>query len=438
MSQNAPMTLAASSGGVSDEIPVATAARVVSRFEGVTPLETFDFPDKGNINQYTFLIRGGIRGEKEYLLQQINQQVFTRPASVMKAMIACLDSQNSHIARHGVPSGREWETIELIPTREGIKYLEIHNLRGASYWRLMVKIPDCRTYKSLGELSTRTDQFRIAEEAGRGLAMFGDFTAGMDISGLENPLPGYRDTRVYFNQFKSVLAGNRTLTQAADWLPKDPVVRQSTEQHFHLHLPQAEHERRMGDPAVQRFVSLVLENEEFGTTLLRGLESGEIRRLAIHGDTKLDNFLFSTTTGQAKALIDLDTIMPHTWLADWGDMVRSLCNVAGEKEKDLSRVDVDMGIYAAIAKGFLSTASSIQPPEVALMAEAVEIISLELGIRFLSDYLRGDSYFKLGSMDPPDLNRTRGFVQLTLFERLREKQQEAKKIIRDLSTKQRQ
>lgn len=431
------MTLAASSGGVSDEVPVATAARVVSRFEGVAPLETYDFPDKGNINQYTFLIRGGIKGEKEYLLQQINQQVFTRPSSVMTAMIACLDAQNAHLASHGIPSGREWETIELIPTREGVKYLEIQNLRGTSYWRLMVKIPNCRTYKSLGELPSRMDQLRVAEEAGRGLAMFGDFTAGMDISGLENPLPGYRDTRVYFNQFKSVLDGNKTLEDAAGWLPEDPVIRQSTQQHFHLHLSAAEHERRMSDPAVKRFVSLVRDNEEFGTTLLRGLESGEIRRLAIHGDTKLDNFLFSTTTGQAKALIDLDTIMPHTWLADWGDMVRSLCNVAGEKEKDLSRVEVDMGIYSAIAKGFLSTTSSIQPQEAALMAEAVEIIALELGIRFLSDYLRGDSYFKLGSMDPPDLNRTRGFVQLTLFERLREKQQEAKKMIRDLAIKQR-
>ena len=91
------------------------------------------------------------------------------------------------------------------------------------------------------------------------------------------------------------------------------------------------------------------------------MESGRIRRLAIHGDTKLDNFLFSTRTGRVKALVDLDTIMPHTWLADWGDMVRSLVNVAGEKERDLSRVRVDMDVYRAVARGFLATAREVTP-----------------------------------------------------------------------------
>ena len=100
------------------------------------------------------------------------------------------------------------------------------------------------------------------------------------------------------------------------------------------------------------------------------MESGRIRRLAIHGDTKLDNFLFSTRTGRVKALVDLDTIMPHTWLADWGDMVRSLVNVAGEKERDLSRVQVDMDVYRAVARGFLSTAREVTPAEVDLMADA--------------------------------------------------------------------
>jgi hypothetical protein len=110
--------------------------------------------------------------------------------------------------------------------------------------------------------------------------------------------------------------------------------------------------------------------------------------------------------------------MPHTWLADWGDMVRSLVNVAGEKVRSLAGVDVDMEIYAALARGFLSTARRITRTEVALMADAVEIISLELGVRFLADYLRGDTYFRLSPTDPPDLNKFRAMVQLSLFRRL--------------------
>jgi N-acetylhexosamine 1-kinase len=151
------------------------------------------------------------------------------------------------------------------------------------------------------------------------------------------------------------------------------------------------------------------------------MESGQIRTVAIHGDTKLDNFLFSTRNGFAKALVDLDTIMPHSWLADWGDMVRSLSNLAGEKEANLSKVQVDTEIFDALARGFLTAARKVTQAEIDLMVDAVKILALELGIRFLADYLRGDSYFGLGPTDLPDLNKRRAMVQLTLFERLQKK-----------------
>jgi hypothetical protein len=113
-------------------------------------------------------------------------------------------------------------------------------------------------------------------------------------------------------------------------------------------------------------------------------------------------------------------------------MVRSLVNVAGEKERDLSRVQVDMDVYRAVARGFLSTAREVTRAEVDLMADAPQIIALELGLRFLTDYLRGDSYFKLGPADPPDLNRVRAMAQLALFRRLRERGDEAGRFIADL------
>ncbi|NWG11985.1 MAG: phosphotransferase [Acidobacteria bacterium] len=415
---------------VGEEYPTALASRIASRFDAPRPLEAFDFPDKGNINQHTFLIVGGRQPcTREYLLQRINQQVFTRPETVMSAMVACLETQRRSLARGVLPAGREWDTIQLVSTLDGKPYLEFENLRGKTHWRLMVKIPECRTYKSLSEVSSREEQLLLAEEAGRGLAIYGDLTADMDISGLVSPLPGYRDTRVYFAQLQSVLQGNRTLNQAEPLLPRDPVVRQSTEQHFLVHIPPEEHRRRVEDPDLRHFIELARNEEIFGTTLLKEMEAARIRTVAIHGDTKLDNFLFSQQTGKVKALVDLDTIMPHTWLADWGDMARSLANVAGEKERNLARVLVDMGIYEAIARGFLSTARKITGAEVALMTEAVEIIALELGIRFMTDYLRGNSYFKLAPTDPPDLNKVRGMVQLTLFERLRDNAAEARRCI---------
>ena len=407
---------------VSEEYPTALAARIVSKFELPLPVEAYDFPEKGNINQHTFLIQAGTDDPpSEYLLQRINQQVFARPDRVMAAVVACLEAQAEGLRKHPQGKDIDWETITLIPTKTGEPYLVSENRRSITFWRLMVKIPECRTYKSLGEIEQREKQIFVAEEAGRGLAVFGDLTSNMDISQLENPLPGYRDTRVYYDQLQSVLAGHRTLEEAAPLLPSDPVVRNSTEQHFLVHSPEEKYRKRKEDPELQHFIELALENREYALTLLRAMEEGRIRTVAIHGDTKLDNFLFSTTNGLAKALVDLDTIMPHSWLADWGDMVRSLSNLAGEKETNLLNVQVDTEIFNALARGFLTTAQKVTQEEIVLMVDAVKILALELGVRFLADFLRGDSYFGLGPTDLPDLNKRRAMVQLTLFERLQEK-----------------
>lgn len=417
----------------SEEYPLAQAGRLCSRFGLPNPVEVYDFAEKGNINQHTYVVSAGRSGPREYLLQRINERVFTRPRSVMRAMIASIDAQRASVAAGRLAPGDEWEAITLVHTREGQPFLDVENNRGPSCWRLMVKIPESRTYKSLGEIADLGERLRVAGEAGRGLAMYGDFTCRMPTEGLENPLPGYRDTRLYYDQFRSVLAAYRTPDEARALLPADPTVRQSTEEHFLVHLDEPERRRRVEDPTVRPWIELAQKEEAFGLALLEAMDSGRIRRLAIHGDTKLDNFLFSTKTGRVKALVDLDTIMPHTWLADWGDMVRSLVNVAGEKERDLSRVRVDMDVYRAVARGFLSAAREVTPAEVDLMADAPQIIALELGLRFLTDYLRGDSYFKLGPADPPDLNRVRGIAQLALFTKLRESAGEARRFIEEAS-----
>jgi len=410
------------------EYPPALAARIISRFDLPRPRESFDFSAKGNINQHTFLIRAGLGDGAEYLLQRINQQVFVKPRSVMAAMMASLDAQRDGLAA-APEAAAGWVPITLLPTVDGQPYLIQSDRRGSSCWRLMEKIPDSTTYKSLSEIDDPAERLRIAEEAGRGLALYGDLTAAVDTSVLSNPLPGYRETRVYFNQVHAVLAGCRSDEDAAQWLPEDEETRDSTKLHFRLHVDEAEATRRREDPVIQRLIDLVLESEPLAMSLIDGLADGSLRTVAIHGDTKLDNLLFDTRTGRVKSLVDLDTVMPHTWLADWGDMVRSLANVAGEKERDTSRIQVDMSIYGALAKGFLGAAREVTPAEVALMPEAVEILALELGVRFLSDWLRGDSYFRLSAADPPDLNRVRAIAQLTLFERLKARRDEARALI---------
>lgn len=420
--------------GVTDEYPVAMASRVASRFSIPPPVEVFEFAEKGNINRHTFQVRGNPEAcSRDYLLQRINQQVFFKPENVMKSMLLTLDAQKKGVAAGKLPPGRPWEVIELVPTRAGEPYLKLKNSRGTAYWRLMVKIPDCITYKSLNQVRGSSERRFIAEEAGRGLAIYNDLTADLDTGGIKNPLPGYRETGIYYNQLKSVLQGNRSLDEAAGLLPADPDQLESTKPHFVVHLDEKEFQKRMKDPELQEFIEMVLREEDFAMTLIRGLRSKTLRCLAIHGDTKLDNFLFSRAENRVIALVDLDTIMPHTWLADWGDMVRSLCNVAGEKEPDPDNVKVDLDIYDSLARGFLSTAQTVTPNEVQLMPEAVMIIALELGMRFMTDYIRGDSYFKPGPNDFSNLNKIRAISQLTLFRRLKESKGVIRKKIESLA-----
>lgn len=415
---------------VGEEYPAARAARIASRFDLAPPIEAFDFPGKGNIHDDTFLVVSGtgVR-RREYLLQRINTRVFTRPRAVMAAMIACLESQRANLARGMLPDGHPWEPIRLVPTRDGKPYLECENLRGCTWWRLMVRIAGCVSYKSLGEIADRQRRLEVAEEAARGLAIHGALTSSVDVTRLESPLPGYRNTGIYYDQLKSVLAGSRSLEEAAPWLPQDHTLRAGTARHFLVHRAPDDYRRRLEDPELRPYVELACAMEDYGRTLERALQAGRIRTVAIHGDTKLENFLFDAAGGQVRALVDLDTIVPHTWLADWGDLVRSLVNPAGEKERDIERVQVDMEIYEALARGFLSAACAVTPAEIELMADAGPIIALELGVRFLADYLRGDTYFGLGALDPPDMNKRRAMVQLQLFRNLRACAGEARSLI---------
>ena len=308
-----------------------------------------EFPDTRKMNHQTFAVDDQAPGRRRrFLLQRINEDVFTRPRSVMAAMLACLEAQRTNLARGRLQRGEQWEPVTLVPTRHGEPYLEIDEGPGAGCWRLMVRIENAVSYKSLGEITDPAQRLMTAEQAGAGLALFGNLSEGIDFSTLSSALPGYRDTRFYYDQLLSVLAGSRTLAQAEAFLPADPEVRRATERHFLVHLPTGEYRRRLDDPEVRPFLELLRENEDAAMLLTNELSAGRIRSSVIHGDTKLENFLFDAPSRRVRSLIDLDTIMAHTWLSDWGDMVRSFCNIAGEKE---ARLDLDPHRHGHLQRG---------------------------------------------------------------------------------------
>ena len=383
--------------------------QVARQFDLADPIAAEPFTRRGNINLDTALIQAGPEGTA-YLLQRINTDVFPMPERVMAGMCASLEAQERARYEH---AHLEWRVPQLVPTRSGELYWP-----GEGVWRMMRYLEGTVSFKSLSELPPER-RLDTAFQVGRGLALYHDHTAEIDALSVPTSLPGYRDTRVYFDQLASAIEGCRHLSETVERLPHDPETRQATARHFLCVLPEDERQRRLNDPELRPFIDLAVEHRDFAVGMQEARERGEIRLTAIHGDTKIENFLFDAQSGEVRALVDLDTIMPLTWLADWGDMVRSLVNVAGEKERDLGKVKVDHDVYVAVARGFLGAVSSVTPEEIAWMSRAVQVIALELGTRFLADYLRGDTYFALGEDDPGDLNKIRAMVQLRLFEELR-------------------
>ncbi len=389
-----------------------------------------EFGARGNINLHTYLVRDS-QGE-EHILQRINTDVFRQPFRVMASMTEWIGAQRRYLESGRAPAWTIWEPISLVRTRDGDSWLDLSDAQGFSVWRMMRRIGNSVCYKSLSQAGGKADQLRLAEELGRGLALNADFTADVPVSQLASSLPGYRDTAGYFSQFESITKGTRHLDDVVE-LPWNEEVRDSTQHLYVLAIPDEEARRRQ--ETVLEYIEIARRNAAFAISLQARANEGSIRKVAIHGDTKIENFLFCAETGRVRSLVDLDTIMPYTWLADWGDMLRSLVNVAGECEPDLEKIQVDEDVYQAVAKGFLATIREASEEELDLLHDAIKAIALELGVRFLTDYLRGDNYFMLGKGDPHDLNRTRGMVQLTLFQRLAEKDAWAKEMLDNLRSK---
>lgn len=403
-------------------IRLDNAVAIAKRFQIPEPIEVQDFAGKGNINLDTVLVLAG-PNRVPFLMQRINDAVFSMPTRVMQGMIASLDAQKTALIV-GHSEATDWRVPSLVKTDTDEFFLERNGI-----WRMFTFLEGTTTYKSLSQVPDERRLF-TASEVGRGLAIYSDLTHAIDSSTVSTSLPGYRNTRLYFHQLHASLEGARNRAHAYHRLPEDEETRLSTEQHFYCVLEEEERLARRNDPELMPYIQLALRYESLAIRMQELRETGVIRQTAIHGDTKLENFLFDAVSGRVVSLVDLDTVMPHSWLADWGDMVRSLANVAGETERDISKVVVDQEVYAAVMEGFLSAATTPTDDEIALMPQAVQTIALELGIRFLADYLRGDTYFLVPEGADRDLNKVRAMVQLRLFEKLLKHESQANDLIK--------
>ena len=323
----------------------------------------------GLINDtYRCTFDGGGEG-RQYILQRINSSVFTHPEQVMRNVEAVTTHIVKRLRAEGVADPYA-VTPALISTRSGRTFL--HDDQGA-YWRVFHFI-------EAGIVFDTVQHRGHAFEIGRGVGRFQALVADLPPSALFDTLPGFHHTPEYLKAYDDAVnadIGGRVAGAG----------------------PETE---------------FVFQRRHLASTLTDLIDSNELPLRVVHNDPKVNNIMIHKTSGEVLCMLDFDTVKPGIVHFDFGDCVRSAANPAGENAGDLESVAIDMELFEAIAEGYLHEAGAfLAKKELALLPQSVKVITFELGIRFLADYLRGDTYFKI---QYPTHNLHRARVQFKLLE----------------------
>jgi hypothetical protein len=357
-------------------LDVIQAFRFVGKTVDVRPWE------RGRINATYFVSCKPRKGETHrYLLQRINTAVFRAPEQLMEN-IACV---TAHIREKVLASGGNLvrDQLTLIETLRGALY---HLDTNGDYWRALRFIERAKTYPTaLG----REHVHQVAKAFGRFLSMLSDLSPNI----LCETIPGFHDTP-------------RRYEALMEEVKRDPRNRAHT---------------------ACREIRFVEERASEVSALTDRLNRGELPLRTTHNDTKISNVLIDDQNEKGVCVIDLDTVMPGTALYDFGDLVRSACNPPGEETQDLSLVSVNLEWFGHCVRGYLEEVGDLLTPlEIELLPFSAKLIALELGMRFLTDYLTGDTYFA-AKRPPHNLDRCR--VQFKLVEAIEGKFKRMEEIV---------
>lgn len=339
----------------------------------------------GNVHD-TFLVTN--RNSDNLILQRLNKAVFPNILHVMENLFFL--SEYCIAKRAEYPDSEEfrWQFPFVVPTQTGWSFLDFQD----ECWRAFSYIGDSR-------LIEKIDSLKIANEVGRALGGFHKSVFGLDPSRLHDTLPGFHITPLYLSHYDTVIM---SLSDSALQDERVAFCRRFVEK--------------------RRSVAPVLEKA-------RAL--GKLALRVIHGDPKLANILFNTKGDKAIALIDLDTVKPGLILYDLGDCLRSCCNRSGGEDcDDLELVAFDPAICEAVLEGYLAVGAEIvSSADYDYLYEAIRLIPFELGLRFFTDYLEGNVYFKTYDVEQ---NLKRALVQFRLVESIEQQKDEICTIISEL------
>ena len=358
---------------------------VFSNFQIEGEYAGHQFLKVGHIND-TFLVEAKNRDARElFIFQRINHYVFRDPERLM--------SNFEKITRHirakleKIPGRNpDRETLNLARSKAGKSY---YLSAGGEYWRAYRYVGGCHTI----EIAKKPDQ---AHQAGRAFGCFQKLLSDLPGSSLHETIPFFHHTP-------------RRLAKFMEVLEKDAQAR--AEQ-------------------AQDGIAFVLERGPMTSIITRALEDGSVPLRITHNDTKINNILFDNRTGKALCVIDLDTTMPGSALYDFGDMVRTTTSFSAEDERDLAKVKVEMEMFRALAAGYLEEAGNfLTEKELKLLVFSGRLITFTIGLRFLTDYLEGDVYFRIHR---PGQNLDRARVQFALVKSMEDQEREMEECIRSL------
>lgn len=331
----------------------------------------------GHINE-TYLVEtdGGAR----YILQKINDTVFQNVPALMENVSAV-----TRYLRARTDDPRR--AMHLVQTTEGADYLRDE---AGGWWRMYDFIENSICLQAA---ETDEDFYQSAVAFGEFQRELSEFPAHT----LHETIAKFHDTRNRYVQFREALNA-------------DPLGRAAS---------------------VQTEIEFALAREKNAGELMRLLEAGELPLRVTHNDTKLNNVLLDRETRKPLCVIDLDTVMPGLAAFDFGDSIRFGASTAAEDETDLGKVEMSLELFETYARGFLEACgSALSPLEKATLPLGAKLMTLECGVRFLTDYLSGDTYFRIHR---PNHNIDRCRTQFKLVSDMEKKQNEMRAVIEKLS-----
>lgn len=346
---------------------------ILSHFSVEVSIEPYG---NGHIND-TYLTGSSPR----YILQRINTNVFKNPREVMENILNVTEHLREKILAYGGDPDRE--TLRVIKTKTGENFYD--DGKGSCY-RMYNFIEDSVSY----DVTETADQLF---EAGRAFGRFQNMLSDFPASKLYETIPDFHDTRKRFETLKKAINDDKMGRRAS----------------------------------VKEEIDFALSFEKEVGIVVDALADGSIPYRVTHNDTKLNNVMFDAETGEAVCVIDLDTVMAGSLLYDYGDALRFGASTGAEDETDLSKIEFSLEFFEAFTKGFLGEVGSVlTEKERELLAFSAKLITYEIGIRFLTDYLEGDTYFKI-HREHHNLDRCR--TQFKLVADIEKKTEQMKKII---------